>query len=57
MAGVPAKVIKYRFSPELIAELMKINYSKLTEDMVRKHINELYTDLNIVKQLEWLPKR
>lgn len=57
VAGVPAKVIKYRFSPELIAELMKINYSKLTEDMVRKHINELYTDLNIVKQLEWLPKR
>lgn len=50
-------MIKYRFSPELIAELMKINYSKLPEDMVRKHINELYTDLNIVKQLEWLPKR
>lgn len=57
VGGVPAKVIKYRFGPEMIEELLKVDYSKLTEDMVREHIDELYEELKDVGQLAWMPKR
>lgn len=57
VGGVPAKVIKYRFEPDIIEELLKIDYSKLTEKMVKEHINELYEDINNVKQIEWMPRR
>ena len=57
VGGVPARVIKYRFSAEVIAELMKIDYSALTEDVVKDHIEELYRKLSDVDQLDWMPKR
>lgn len=56
VGGVPAKVIKYRFDEELIEELLKIDYSKLDENMIETHIEELYQPLNDKKQLSWLPK-
>lgn len=55
--GTPAKIIKYRFSPEMIKELLKVDYGKLTETMVKEHINELYTELKDIGQLDWMPKR
>ena len=57
VGGVPAKIIKYRFSSEIIEELLKVDYSKLTEDLIGSHIDELYTELKDVRQLAWLPKR
>lgn len=57
VGGVPAKVIKYRFSDEIITELMKIDYSKLTEEMIKNHIDSLYTDLRDVNQLRWMPQK
>lgn len=57
VGGIPAKVIKYRFSSEMINELIKVDYSKLTDEMVKEHINDLYADLKDVTQLDWLPKK
>lgn len=57
VGGIPAKVIKYRFSPELIEELLKVDYSKLDEAQVREHINELYDPLMTVQQLDWMPRK
>lgn len=57
VGGVPAKVIKFRFSPTMIEELLKIDYSNLTKEMIKNHINELYTELENVNQLEWMPKK
>lgn len=63
VGGVPAKVIKYRFSPEVIEQLLKLDYSKLTDDMIRERIDELYTSLEgksleeVEKLLEWFPKK
>ena len=57
VGGVPAKVIKYRFEPEIIEELLKIDYSKLTDEIIKEHIDELYTELKDIKQLEWIPKK
>ncbi len=56
VGGVPAKIIKYRFSSDMITELLKIDYSKLTEDAIRQHINDLYVELKDINQLNWLPK-
>lgn len=57
VGGIPAKVIKYRFSPEIIGELLKVDYSKLTEEMIKDHITDLYADLKDMNQLEWMPKK
>lgn len=57
VGGVPAKVIKYRFEPEMIDELLKLDYSKLTKEMIEEHVGELYQELTDVKQLEWMPRK
>ena len=63
VGGVPAKVIKYRFSSEIIEQLLQLDYSKLTNDMIRERIDDLYTSLDgksleeVEKLLEWFPKK
>ena len=57
VGGVPAKVIKYRFDKEIIEELLKVDYSKLTDEMIQEHIDDLYSELKDIKQLEWMPKK
>lgn len=57
VGGVPAKVIKYRFESEIVEELLKIDYRRLTDEMIKEHIDELYTDLKSVKQIKWFPQR
>ena len=43
VGGVPAKVIKYRFSDAVIAELMKVDYSKLDSRKIKANAALLYT--------------
>ena len=57
VGGVPAKVIKYRFEPEMIEELLKVDYCKLTKEDIEKHIDDLYTELKDPSQLDWMPKK
>ena len=57
VGGVPAKVIKYRFTPELIESLLKIDYSKLTKEQIQFHINDLYESLKYKSQLDWMEKK
>lgn len=57
VGGVPAKVIKYRFDQDMIKELLKIDYSKLTKEQIEQHINELYENLNNFSLLTWLPRK
>lgn len=57
VGGVPAKIIKYRFEPEMIEELLKVDYSKLTKEMIAEHIDDLYKELTDKKQLAWMPKK
>lgn len=56
VGGVPAKVIKYRFSEEIINELLKVDYSKVTKNMIKDHIDELYVNLDDINQLKWMPR-
>lgn len=57
VGGVPAKVLKYRFSDRLISRLIQIDYSKLTVEMIESHENALYEKLETYAQLDWLPKK
>ena len=57
VGGVPAKVIKYRFEPEMIEELLKIDYSRVDRSMIQAHADELYQKLETKEQLSWLPQK
>lgn len=57
VGGVPAKRIKTRFSPDMINELMKVDYHQLSEEMIREHIDDLYKPLTDAEQLDWMPKK
>ena len=55
VGGNPAKVIKYRFEPEIIDKLLAFDYSKLTEAKIKQLGIKLYTELtkeNVNKLLE-----
>lgn len=57
VGGVPAKILKYRFSPEICKKLENIDYSKLDEEKIRQHAKELYTPVNEDTDLSWLIKK
>lgn len=44
VGGVPARLIKYRFSENVIKEMLKIDYRNLTQEIIKEHID----DFNIV---------
>ena len=56
VGGVPAKVIKYRFDLEMVEALLKIDYSKLTNEQIQSHISDFYVPLKDKRQLEWMKK-
>lgn len=56
VGGVPAKVIKYRFAPEMIEALLQIDFSRLDIDLIRAHEADLYQKLETKDQLNWMPK-
>lgn len=57
VGGSPAKIIRFRFESEVIEELLNVDYSKITKEMVKEHLDELYTNLENIKQLDWMPKK
>lgn len=63
VGGIPAKVIRYRFSEPIINYLLTIDYSKLDEPLIRKHICDLYKPIDgmeleeLKKLYSWFPKK
>jgi len=57
IVGNPAKVIRKRFDDDLISELLKVDYSKLTKREISDHISELYNPFVNKAQIEWMPKK
>lgn len=43
VVGNPARMVRLRFPKELIIELEKIDFSKISDDFVKKHIDKLYS--------------
>ena len=56
VGGVPAKVIKYRFSQEIQELLMKVDYERLDKDYVNNHLALLYDSLDKNETVEALKK-
>lgn len=42
VVGVPAKIIKYRFSEDKIKMLLKLQWWNQTEEWIKKYIDEMY---------------
>lgn len=57
VGGVPAKVLRYRFKEDIIEKMVDIDYSQLSKNMVKSHLENLYVELTDFKQLDWMPKR
>lgn len=55
VGGIPAKVLKYRFSEEVIKKLMNLDYSALTNDLIKEHINDLKKPVGDDTDLSWFP--
>jgi acetyltransferase-like isoleucine patch superfamily enzyme len=45
VGGNPAKVIKYRFTAEIINELMSFDLNEFNNDFIRKNLDLIYEDL------------
>lgn len=46
VGGVPARLIKYRFSEEMIEKLIKFDFNNLGDKSIRYNIHHLYETLN-----------
>lgn len=63
VGGVPAKIIGYRVEPVVIDFLMTLDYERLTDEMVKEHVDDLYSDISkmnldeIVELFSWFPKK
>ena len=51
-AGVPAKVIKYRFSEEIIKELFHLNLIDLPKNVIEENIELFYKKIDFTSDLE-----
>lgn len=54
VAGVPAKVIKYRFSQEIIDKLEELQWWSLPEDILKENINMFQTENISIESLSVL---
>ena len=43
--GVPAKVIRFRFSSSIIEKLLQLDYGKLTDETIKANIDALYDEV------------
>lgn len=55
VGGIPARVIKYRFPESVRKKLEKIDYLKMNDEFVKKHISQLYEEVDENADLSWLP--
>ena len=57
VGGVPANVIKYRFDKNIIDELLRVDYKKISINDIEQNLNKLYCELDDIDQLQWLPRK
>lgn len=55
--GVPAKILKFRFSEDIIKKLIEIDYSKINEKFINENLSKLYETIENVEQLRWLDNK
>ena len=53
VGGVPAHIIKYRFSEEIITKLCSIDFSQMDEKFILAHYDSFSKDINSVEDLRF----
>lgn len=56
VGGIPAKVIKYRFTENIREKLITVDFSKLNDEIILSHMEDLYTPVTENSDLSWLPR-
>jgi serine acetyltransferase len=56
VVGNPARIIRYRFSEEIIEKLLRIDFSSLDADFFSTHLEEFYTPIADASMLDFLEK-
>lgn len=57
VGGVPAKIIRYRFSPEIIDRLVKVQWWSLPEEKIKENIHLFQSDSIDIDTLESLKQK
>ncbi len=63
VGGNPAKMIRYRFKEPVIEYLKTLDYGKLTDELVREHMEDLYLKIDgmsleeVTERYAWFPKK
>ena len=63
VGGIPAKVINYRFSKDIVNYLLTFDYSSLSKELVLEHIDVLYKKIDVMclsdisLMFDWFPKK
>lgn len=52
--GVPAQVIKYRFSNEICKELLKIDLKKMNRDLIVDNLGTFYKEIKSKEDVDLL---
>lgn len=52
VGGTPAKLIKYRFSEDIIKELMTIHLKDMSIEWIKENIDTLYKEINSVEDVK-----
>lgn len=55
VAGVPAKVIKYRFSDTMINTLLHKDLKDIDQKMIESNIHQFYEKIDDTTDLSWIP--
>lgn len=45
VAGNPGRLVRFRFEPDVIAELMRLDYARLTDAAIKRRESELYAEI------------
>ena len=57
VGGVPAKVIRYRFSESIRNKLQQVDYSQIDDILIKENIDKLYEEIDDNTDLSWIPMK
>jgi acetyltransferase-like isoleucine patch superfamily enzyme len=57
VAGVPARILRFRFTHEQIAKLERIKWWDWPSDQIRDRLNEFYDDIDVFLQRNRAPDK
>ena len=57
VAGVPAKIVKYRFEESMREKLKRVDYSKIDTEFIKRNIAKMQESIDEGTDLNWLPMK